>query len=301
MNNFKKDIRYKTHSQKGGGGGLSDINTAAAMHGNVQNNISNNSGGAIQFDSFVNDKVKKLTTALYMVTSFLSDNEPIKWKLRERAVALMSDIVNVRMHTTSESENIFAGLVVTIKEIVSLLEVAAAAKLISEMNFTILKREYGALEETLVSPSFEEHRRGQIVFDEGFFDTTHTLPEPEVNDAPAVSVQSPVAPQSVQVSSVSRGGKRRVLGHAAIKDIKDKKTDVAATANKERREAKRSRREMILALFKENKEKELTIKDISNKITDCSEKTIQRELTALVLEGKVKKKGERRWSRYSLR
>jgi len=43
-----------------------------------------------------------------------------------------------------------------------------------------------------------------------------------------------------------------------------------------------------------------TIKDISDALPDCSEKTVQRELTAMIVEGIVKKEGERRWSRYEL-
>jgi hypothetical protein len=45
---------------------------------------------------------------------------------------------------------------------------------------------------------------------------------------------------------------------------------------------------------------EATIKDISEIITDCSEKTIQRELNAMIEENIVKRQGERRWSKYSL-
>jgi DeoR/GlpR family transcriptional regulator of sugar metabolism len=45
----------------------------------------------------------------------------------------------------------------------------------------------------------------------------------------------------------------------------------------------------------------LTVKDFSRVIKDCSEKTIQRELIELVEKGIVKRDGERRWSRYSLR
>ena len=43
------------------------------------------------------------------------------------------------------------------------------------------------------------------------------------------------------------------------------------------------------------------IKDIVMSITGCSEKTIQRELSALVAQGVLKKIGEKRWSRYELR
>jgi len=45
----------------------------------------------------------------------------------------------------------------------------------------------------------------------------------------------------------------------------------------------------------------LSVKDFTRVIKDCSEKTIQRELLDLVEKGIVKKEGERRWSRYSLK
>lgn len=46
------------------------------------------------------------------------------------------------------------------------------------------------------------------------------------------------------------------------------------------------------------KQKNVSIKDIAAKVTDCSEKTIQRELTTLIEQGLVRKVGERRWSVY---
>jgi predicted HTH transcriptional regulator len=61
---------------------------------------------------------------------------------------------------------------------------------------------------------------------------------------------------------------------------------------------KTNRQNIILGLLK--KKKELTIKDISHVIKDCSEKTIQRELLTLISAGVLKKIGERRWSKYSM-
>lgn len=67
-------------------------------------------------------------------------------------------------------------------------------------------------------------------------------------------------------------------------------TQVVSTSN--------DRRERIKTILEAKKE--ATIKDISEIITDVSEKTIQRELNALIEENIVKREGERRWSRYSL-
>ena len=44
-----------------------------------------------------------------------------------------------------------------------------------------------------------------------------------------------------------------------------------------------------------------SIKDISDIVSDCSEKTIQRELNAMIEDNLVQRQGERRWSMYSLK
>ncbi|MCA9361275.1 hypothetical protein KC845_01815 [Candidatus Kaiserbacteria bacterium] len=69
----------------------------------------------------------------------------------------------------------------------------------------------------------------------------------------------------------------------------NKTTTVSATADR------RSRIQTIIEA-----KGEATIKDISDIITDCSEKTIQRELQSMIEDNLVKRQGERRWSRYSL-
>ena len=47
-----------------------------------------------------------------------------------------------------------------------------------------------------------------------------------------------------------------------------------------------------------NNKKSVAIKDISALFPDVSEKTIQRELGALVSTGKITKRGSKRWSLY---
>jgi hypothetical protein len=61
---------------------------------------------------------------------------------------------------------------------------------------------------------------------------------------------------------------------------------------------KNDRQKVIVDTIKEKGE--LSIKDLTDVIHGCSEKTIQRELISLVSDGVLSKTGERRWSRYSL-
>ena len=61
-------------------------------------------------------------------------------------------------------------------------------------------------------------------------------------------------------------------------------------------ENKSKRQETILSFIREHKS--AAIKDIAALFSDTSEKTIQRELGALVNAGKITKRGEKRWSVY---
>lgn len=58
------------------------------------------------------------------------------------------------------------------------------------------------------------------------------------------------------------------------------------------------RRERVIAVIRDKGE--ASIKDIVEVVTDCSEKTIQRELNALIKDSVVQREGERRWSKYKL-
>ena len=60
--------------------------------------------------------------------------------------------------------------------------------------------------------------------------------------------------------------------------------------------AEGKRTALILSLVR--KHPNISIKGISAVITDCSEKTIQRDLHSLIEQGLVRKEGERRWSVY---
>lgn len=61
-------------------------------------------------------------------------------------------------------------------------------------------------------------------------------------------------------------------------------------------EPQTDRRATILNFVLQNKA--VSIKEICAIVPDCSEKTVQRELTALIALGRIKREGERRWSVY---
>jgi len=95
---------------------------------------------------------------------------------------------------------------------------------------------------------------------------------PERDRAPARSASSP-----------SRSGDR----------TPDTRTQVGAAGGSRAGD----RTERIMAVLKS--QPGASIKDISEVVTDCSEKTIQRELNDLIKKGRVVREGQKRWSKYT--
>ena len=142
----------------------------------------------------------------------------------------------------------------------SILGVARASGMLSTMNVELISREAQLLLQEVAA--YEEPRI--------FLDDAPTLAQ-MMKHAPL-----PVAPRTALTPSTRRPVPK---GH-----IKDKNTN--------------NRQETILSVIKDKKN--AGIKDISTRLPQLSEKTIQRELQALVGQGMVRKSGERRWSTYSI-
>jgi hypothetical protein len=68
--------------------------------------------------------------------------------------------------------------------------------------------------------------------------------------------------------------------------------------NSSKRQDKGQSERMSLILELVREKKSLSIKEIAAVVKDCSEKTIQRELNALIDLGLIRREGERRWSVY---
>jgi hypothetical protein len=245
---------------------------------------------------FTHQKVKKLAAAVYMITNFFDDHEPIKWSLRSLSTQLLKKNIALTDTIFANSSSTRDSIKEVILETVSLLEVASFAGLVSSMNVEVLKKEFTILLERMELIGNPTSSNG-VSTAEQFF---------------AVADPAPVTPsQQKSIPSIYKGETSPAV---QIKDnsnvlyseqLVPTQTDVSDTENRMKlREfspvavKKNKRQSAIINLLK--RKKEIMIKDVVGIITDCSEKTIQRELLALVDEGVLKKEGERRWTKYSL-
>ena len=221
-------------------------------------------------------KVNKLVTALYMVTDIMDKDEPLRNKLRTLGVEILSDI-----HTSKASSDINKK----VEQIVSFLDIALTIGMVSEMNSSILKKEFIVLNRAL-----DQSQQG--------FSLMNFLKE------------------SPKEFSKGQGGQSLKLGvqkgSTLMKALSDKTNTMSnnqpnQSENFER--IKKQRREDIIKIIKDTVKLYpalggATIKDIKDSnfgsLTSCGEKTLQRELVSMVRDNILSKTGEKRWSRYSI-
>lgn len=210
----------------------------------------------------ITKKTEKLVTAIYMLTSFFDEKEPMKWRLRELSNRLLSQNENHQI----------------VQEVLSLLSVGKFSGLISDMNYNLISQEFSRLLPSALT------LHDLFSKDDAEPEATSKIAEKQTLYI-ASSVQTlPVASQ--QIKDKIRESQPTGIERKPLKEF-------GAIAVK-----KNSRQSIIINLLK--RKKEIMIKDVSPLIEGVSEKTIQRELLSMVSAGILKKMGEKRWSRYSL-
>jgi len=160
------------------------------------------------------------------------------------------------------------------------------------MNYSVLKREFDALVESLNKENLKNVADIKVPIPNGFFS----------NDRQQQERTSQPAPPSAHSKMSFRSDETTAVG------VSDKGQSLPVSIYSRTRQASNvvmsntlplvSRRELILDLIR--KSGTITVKDASNLIKGYSEKTLQRELVSLVSQGVLKREGERRWSKYSL-
>jgi DNA-binding transcriptional ArsR family regulator len=86
-------------------------------------------------------KLEKLTAAIYLVTNFLPDLEPVKWRLRDSALSILPHL--------SVPDNSIGQLLSPVEQILSLINIARLNPGVSQMNWDILQQEYSAMRDKI--------------------------------------------------------------------------------------------------------------------------------------------------------
>jgi DNA-binding transcriptional ArsR family regulator len=213
---------------------------------------------------YIYKKTERLAKAIHLVGPAFS-NSPA---LRNRVDLIAVGLVDAATLPPSSAREALARELLALS---SVLSIARVGGLLSAMNADLIAREAHTLLEEIAT--YEEPRL--------FMDEAPTL---------AALFKSVSTANAHRSAPEGRGDERQTL--PAPKPIKDTKGHIKDNVRTP------GRREAIVSVLRSKGPS--YIKDISTVIRDVSEKTIQRELSALVAEGRVERSGERRWTTYTL-
>ncbi len=236
---------------------------------------------------YIFKKTERITAGLYLVSGLLKDEEPLKWEMRDKGIDLLSSSFSASNSLPGDKSAIIQSLFTAALETLSLLNVARISNLISEMNHKLLVREVDHIVGMLRDRLAQSAENAGYVLSESFFRTPDLF-------------SSGFRSANKTGGSINQGmNKRHETGDYASNDSSNYVKSSANKGHVDVQAKKTQRQSVILSVLKG--QSNLTVKDFTKVIKDCSEKTIQRELIDLVEKGIVKREGERRWSRYSLR
>lgn len=233
---------------------------------------------------FVHRKTERVVAALFLITENLGADNPIRHKVRNLGVDLMSFMLAETRSKSDQFDRSGSSFVSRLLEIASLLEIAFLAEQLSEMNVRLLGSEI----ERLVLMTEKNKRQNES--------------------------------SSMQVSNVNKvlsaeDSKERSLGlsHKIRQRLFDKRPGSKASRPDPKYSSAFDVKKPQQLVFKDNKNerrkvivealqggKKMGVKDFVSVLYGVGEKTIQRELAALVESGVLNREGERRWSKYSL-
>jgi hypothetical protein len=218
----------------------------------------------------------RLATAVFMVSNIIDQNEELRTKIKSLSLKLVSVSVNLKDINFIDAKKLISDLEKISLELSSMLDIASVSGLISRMNTGIIREEFQSflLELDKFSERFEDQKSVSIK---------------EIFNEPKVLNKE----NSLEETNIWHN----IEGNGVYEND-SKKITTNGTKNGNGHKRKDLRRNTILDFIKGHND--IGIKDIIPSIAGCSEKTVQRELIQLVNEGKIKKTGERRWSKYSI-
>lgn len=249
----------------------------------------------------------------------MSDSEPLKWGIRESGTSLLQHTLSFKKCSTVHSKEFLSDIVGELAHLLSLLDLAHLADMVSPMNFSTMKRELDVTLDIIEGRWRASDLPSSPLFEEHFFTLGKSIfSEPKEKEFSAKAKEAPGTPSPMDNTEKlrtlaaferfeqSRSDLRK--GHSGVKDsvlysgVKGQEKHYASAPRPQdsiaAQRLKEERKQRILDVVQQRAS--ATIKDFSAVITGCSEKTVQRLLLEMVKNNVLKRSGTRRWSRYSI-
>jgi len=247
----------------------------------------------------LSQKAEKLATAVYMITDITDAREPLRWKIREEAMEILS-LTNANVGDTSAHANVLYRILQAIERITHILALARNTKLISNMNASIVMKEYVDLKEKISATWAENTNEEMLKLDHQFFRVDGSVAEyPRAKSFPQPEPKRTSQQNEGSIGQQSTRDQKNPIGLVANKSSIVTDINEHVVSDVKREEKKTDRKSIILALLRTKPG--VSVSDVMKELPGVSDKTVQRELVAMVEAGILEKKGEKRWSTYFLK
>ena len=239
-------------------------------------------------------RAERTATAIHMVSNFIAKDNSLRSDIRRHSLRIIKNLYKCITCDAYDQQFFLEEALVNIEYVITTMSIARATGAVSEMNTNILHdalqalggQIYGQLQIALryeqkfsntIAPTidkdalleFLQESAGSAALDDGF---QQTLQEALINKTTFKTTQNDI--------ETKRQNKR----HSNLKPT-------TGTAHDRRKKIQ----EIISA------KGDTTIKDIATRITNCSEKTLQRDLVQLIKDNVIEKEGNKRWSVYRIK
>ncbi|MBP6912885.1 MAG: hypothetical protein KBB86_03040 [Candidatus Pacebacteria bacterium] len=268
------------------------------------------------------NKTKNIVSATILIMSVNEDvhnTNMVRERTIETALNLLDTAQKIRTLTPVYKSQFLIESKNQIDTLLDYLHIGYSVGAVSRMNVDILAKELHALFDIINSATnitVMQNDGAHIEIPDSFFNDL--LVDPQENKKVENKISEPKTEVAKtenynQNHSQNISQKDNLKGHS-IANMSDRKPAQITTHSSNIQKPKsyisntdkrQNRKDLILNFITERRIDGQTdgvmIKDILTKIKDISEKTLQRELSALVAKGVLKKIGDKRWSRYMIK
>lgn len=214
-----------------------------------------------------------MTSALYRVTESFPGNEPLRFGLRDWGLKVMTGLLpyhfsndsNMPLETAEEN-------LLKIQTLRALMEVARGQNWVNEVNLLLLDQEYSRVEEQLS----QLMARGK-----------NPSPVEEAAAMKSIEVSSREQPEIQPMPEMPVSEPKRV-GPIPMKPDTTYNLDAPAEQAEES-SAPTERQDKILQMIRQ--QPRIQMRQIQERLTDVTSRTLRRDLESLVQQGKIRRIG----------
>ncbi len=243
--------------------------------------------------AYIFERAKKVTEALYRVTDLLSDKEPLKWEIREKAVFVFNNLISTKNRHFLERVSCLTEAENGIDELLVLLSLLSCGRDISGINFLVLKDEYSAVGKLISKEKDSDN------FSEVFFGNQQELigqPNGQSNGQTNLNGQSNIQTDISKINGDIPLKNQQQPEQKKKREVVSKNNNNDVFSPENMGVKNRERKSKILNIVK-NKGR-ITVGELAVVFKEYSEKTIQRDLLEMVGNGVLDKEGDKRWRSY---